>query len=305
MILLLTGAVIIKKNIIIIISITALIILSLILYSSKVKIKILKTSLSYEINTNKQLEISTKILKLSIIELQTNVNDLNKTIDTLVVGTNPLANNLIKAGEKEVYLTFDDGPSENTSKVLKILKDNDVNATFFVNGHPGYEDIYKQIINQGNVIGNHTYSHDYKTAYSSISNYNQDVNKLNSFLEGIGIPRPTLMRFPGGSNNTISNNYGGKDIMNKLTKEEIKKGYQYIDWNVSSGDAEKMTESKDIIIDNVMRGTKGMKSIVILFHDSKTKITTTQALPIIIKNLKELGYVFKTLSINSPIIHFK
>ncbi|MBZ9624080.1 polysaccharide deacetylase [Clostridium sp. FP2] len=281
-----------------------LIILSLILYSSKVKIKTLKTSLSYEINTNKQLEISTKILKLSIIELQTNVNDLNKTINTLVVGTKPIANTL-KTGEKEVYLTFDDGPSENTSKVLEILKDNDVNATFFVNGHPGYEDIYKQIINQGNVIGNHTYSHDYKTAYSSISNYNQDVNKLNSFLEGIGITRPTLMRFPGGSNNTISNNYGGKDIMNKLTKEEIKKGYQYIDWNVSSGDAEKMTESKDIIIDNVMRGSKGMKSIVILFHDSNPKTTTAQALPIIIKNLKERGYVFKTLSINSPIIHFK
>jgi len=291
--------------VIILIPITVLIILSLILYSSKVEIKTLKASLSYEINTNKQLEATTKALKLSIIKSETKINDLNKTIYILVEGTKPIANNLIKSVEKEVYLTFDDGPSENTSKVLKILEDNEVNATFFVNGHHGYEDIYKQIINQGNVIGNHTYSHDYKTEYSSVSAYNQDVDKLNSFLEGIGIPKPTLMRFPGGSNNTISTSYGGKDIMNKLIKEEIRKGYQYIDWNVYSGDSEKTIKSKEVIIDNVMRGSKGMKSIVILFHDSKPKTTTVEALSIIIKNFKEQGYVFKTLSINSPVIHFK
>jgi peptidoglycan/xylan/chitin deacetylase (PgdA/CDA1 family) len=230
---------------------------------------------------------------------------LNKTIDIFVADTKPITNNIIQVDEKEVYLTFDDGPSENTSTVLEILKDNDIKATFFVNGHPGYNDVYKQIINQGSIIGNHTYSHDYKTEYSSITAYNQDVDKLNSFLEGIGIPKPTLMRFPGGSNNTVSNNYGGKDIMNELTKEQIRRGYQYIDWNVSSGDSAKITESKDVIIENVMRGSKGMKSIVILFHDSKPKTTTVEALPIIIKNLKDLGYVFKTLSINSPSIHFK
>ncbi|MGH4121524.1 MAG: polysaccharide deacetylase family protein [Clostridium sp.] len=230
---------------------------------------------------------------------------MNKTINILIGGANPIVNHLIKVDEKEAYLTFDDGPSENTSKLLRILKDNNVKATFFVNGHPEYDDVYKQIINQGNVIGNHTYSHDYKTEYSSITAYNQDVDNLNSFLEGIGIPRPTLMRFPGGSNNTISINYGGKDIMNKLTKEQVRKGYQYIDWNVSSGDSDKMTESKDVIIENVIRRSKGINSIVILFHDSKSKTTTVQALPIIIKNLKEQGYAFKTLSINSPVIHFK
>lgn len=138
-----------------------------------------------------------------------------------------------------------------------------------------------------------------------IAAYNQDVDKLNSFLEGIGISSPTIMRFPGGSNNTISDNYGGKDIMSKLIKEQLRKGYQYIDWNVYSGDSDKMTESKDAIIENVMRESKGMKSIVILFHDSNTKTTTVEALPIIIKNLKQQEYVFKTLSMNSPVIHFK
>ncbi|MGV8982601.1 polysaccharide deacetylase family protein [Clostridium sp.] len=227
----------------------------------------------------------------------------------LIESTKPTTDNQIKvdekADEKVTYLTFDDGPSENTAKILEILKDNDVQATFFVNGHPGYDELYKQIINQGNVIGNHTYSHDYKTEYSSIAAYNQDVDKLNSFLEGIGIPRPTLMRFPGGSNNTISNNYGGKDIMDKLTKEQLRRGYQYVDWNVYSGDSDKITESKDVIIENVMSEAKDMKSIVILFHDSKPKTITVEALPIIIKNLKKQGYVFKTLSISSPVIHFK
>ncbi|MCA1074953.1 polysaccharide deacetylase [Clostridium bowmanii] len=273
------------------------------LYNSKVEKKDLKTSLNYEIN--KQLEVTTNDLKLPTIRTEPKLNDLNKTIDILVGANKPVANKPIKVSEKEVYLTFDDGPSENTSKVLKILKDNDVHATFFVNGHTGYKKVYKQIVNQGNVIGNHTYSHDYKTEYSSIIAYNQEVDKLNCFLEGIGIPRPILMRFPGGSNNTISNNYGGKDIMNKLTKEQVRKGYQYIDWNVYSGDSDKVTENKNVIIENVMRESKGMKSIVILFHDSKPKTTTVEALPIIIQNLKQLGYVFKTLSINSPVIHFK
>ncbi|MBU3190439.1 polysaccharide deacetylase [Clostridium bowmanii] len=275
----------------------------LMLYNSKVEKKDLKTSLNYEIN--KQLEVTTNDLKLPTIRTEPKLNDLNKTIDILVGANKPVANKPIKVSEKEVYLTFDDGPSENTSKVLKILKDNDVHATFFVNGHTGYKKVYKQIVNQGNVIGNHTYSHDYKTEYSSIIAYNQEVDKLNCFLEGIGIPRPILMRFPGGSNNTISNNYGGKDIMNKLTKEQVRKGYQYIDWNVYSGDSDKVTENKNVIIENVMRESKGMKSIVILFHDSKPKTTTVEALPIIIQNLKQLGYVFKTLSINSPVIHFK
>ncbi len=250
-------------------------------------------------------KVETKTFKSSIIKSKPIANTLNKSTDTLVVSSNPITNNLIKQGEKVAYLTFDDGPSQNTSKVLKVLKANAVNATFFVNGHPEYEAVYKEIINQGNVIGNHTYSHNYKADYSSITSYNKDVDKLNSYLEGIGISTPTLMRFPGGSNNTISNNYGGKNIMKQLIKEETEKGYQYIDWNVYSGDSDKTPASKTAIINNVMRGAKGKKSIVILLHDSKSKATTAEALPLIIKNLKEQGYEFKTLSINSPVIHFK
>lgn len=302
------GAVIIKKVVIILIPFVYLIILSLNLYNSKVEIKNLKTTLNNEIITNEELHTTSSNLKLSIVELEIKIADLNKTIDILVnkpKESKPIASNPIKPGEKEAYLTFDDGPSENTSKILKILKNNDISATFFVNGHSGYDDVYKSIINQGSIIGNHTYSHDYKTIYSSISAYNEDVEKLNSFLEGIGISKPTLMRFPGGSNNTISNNYGGNDLMNKLTKEQITNGYQYIDWNITSGDSDKITESKDVILENVLKRAKGMKSIVILFHDSTPKTTTVEALPMIIKNLKELGYVFKTLSINSPVIHFK
>lgn len=62
---------------------------------------------------------------------------------------------------KIAYLTFDDGPSKNTMEILKILKENDVRATFFVNGHPGLENLYKAIAKDGHVIANHTYSHDY------------------------------------------------------------------------------------------------------------------------------------------------
>lgn len=73
------------------------------LYSSKLEIKSLKISLTYEINKNKQLEVTIKDLKLPIIKSETKVNDSNKTIDIFVGATKPVANKLIKVNEKEAY----------------------------------------------------------------------------------------------------------------------------------------------------------------------------------------------------------
>lgn len=106
---------------------------------------------------------------------------------------------------KIAYLTFDDGPSKNTREILKILKENDIKATFFVNGHPGLEDLYKDIAKDGHVIANHTYSHDYKKVYMSPENFEKDIKKLDKYIEETVGQKPShIIRYPGGSNNTIS-----------------------------------------------------------------------------------------------------
>ena len=208
--------------------------------------------------------------------------------------------------KKIAYLTFDDGPSKNTCKILDILKKYNVKATFFVNGKPGFKDTYVRIYKEGHSIGNHTYCHEYNEIYSSVENFKSDTNKLNRFLIEYGIKPTYMLRFPGGSNNTVSKRYGGDFIMDELVQVMSEEGYKYYDWNVTSGDASRQSLSKDEIVTNVINGCKGKSNAVILFHDLNPKISTVEALPEIIEYLLKENYEFKILSGNKgPVIHFK
>lgn len=209
-------------------------------------------------------------------------------------------------GTKTAYLTFDDGPSINTPAVLDILKECGIKATFFVIGNNTEfgKSMYRRIVQEGHAIGNHTYSHNYSVIYSSKDAFWRDVEKLNDLIyEATGV-RPKILRFPGGSNNHVSWKYSGKDFMKELVEEADLYGYQYFDWNVSSTDAVEKTRSKQEIINAVLEGVKDKKEAVILFHDSATKTTTVEALPVIIEELKKQGFVFKTLSEAQKPIHF-
>ncbi len=256
--------------------------------NKKDKIKVIEEDLD---SREKSLSIKEKKIKDKKIELEDRQAIIAKKLKELEK-QQEVENN--KNG-KIAYLTFDDGPSKNTYKILDILKENNAVATFFVNGHIGYEDAYLRMIKEGSKIGNHTYSHDYKKVYSSVEGFNKEVDKLNNFLQSIGIEKNNILRYPGGSNNTVSINYGGKEIMKKIIKEQYAKGYDYFDWNVSSEDATAITVDKGIIIKSVKNGCRGKKNVVILFHDSQPKTTTVEALPEIIKYLKNEGYQFKTL----------
>lgn len=153
----------------------------------------------------------------------------------------------VEEPSKVVYMTFDDGPSENTDKILKILKKYDAKATFFVTGN------------------------------------NQKY-----------------IRFPGGSSNTISAQYS-QGIMSALDNMVHERGYEYFDWNCSSGDAASNTVPTQDIVRNAT--SCDYEQIMILFHDSSPKTTTVEALPEIIKSYKERGYVFKGISDDTPIFH--
>ena len=203
-------------------------------------------------------------------------------------------------GRKVVYLTIDDGPSELTQQVLDILDQYDCKATFFVTGHDSnYFPMIKEAYNRGHTIGLHTQTHDYAYLYSSVDAYFEDLNGVGQIVKDqIGFV-PCFIRFPGGSSNTISANYTG-GIMTTLVDEVQARGYQYFDWNVSSGDgADYGTE--DIV--SMSTAPNEYDNIVFLMHDSATKQTTVEALPRIIEHYKELGYSFEAIDRSTMVTH--
>lgn len=218
-----------------------------------------------------------------------------------LTGKKPSKNDDI-TGPKTVYLTFDDGPSSNTIKILDVLKKYNAKATFFVTGNANDEtkkEVFKRIVDEGHSIGIHTYTHEYSKVYASEDAFFEDLHKMeDEIFEYTGI-RPKITRFPGGSNNTISRKYGGKDIMKKLVNSVTEKGYKYFDWNVSSGDSTGKPISKDQLVRNVVTDCKKFNKSVVLCHDSLAKKTTTASVEEIVAQLQQAGYQFKALDENS------
>lgn len=199
-----------------------------------------------------------------------------------------------------IYLTFDDGPSNNTSKILDILKQEDIKATFFlVNFNSSYNPVVKRIYDEGHSIGIHSYTHNYKLIYSSVSAYFDDLNKMNDKIKTITGSDTKLLRFPGGSSNTISS--FNKGIMTTLVKEVTNAGYHYFDWNVDSSDAWSARNSNDVynnVVNNLKKGTN-----IVLMHDLSSNEKTVNVLEKIIKDAKEKGYIFANITMNTKEIH--
>ena len=165
---------------------------------------------------------------------------------------------------KTMYLTFDDGPSEeNTSTVLDILKAHNIKATFFVVGenvekHP---EIAKRIVEEGHTIGIHCYHHNYNTLYESVDSYLADFEKAyQAVLEATGV-KVQFFRFPGGSINAYN-----KDVYEEIIKQMTDRGFVYFDWNGSLDDATKKNEPESLL-KNARESTLGRKKIVMLAHD--------------------------------------
>lgn len=186
------------------------------------------------------------------------------------------------AGIRKVYLTFDDGPGPNTDKILDILEQYGVKATFFVVGKEGYAEQYRRIVEEGHTLGMHSYSHKYSEIYASLEAYKNDLNKLHDFLYELTGKDCNIVRFPGGSSNTISN-VDMRELISYLNEENI----VYYDWNVSSGDATGNYKNADRIAANVLENIDQYNNAIILFHDAAGKDSTVEALPIIIEKILE------------------
>ncbi len=204
-----------------------------------------------------------------------------------------------KKGEKVVYLTFDDGPSENTKKIIDILAKFNAKATFFITGsNEECRPYIQEAHNAGHTIGLHTYSHKYDEVYASEKAYFSDLDQVGKVAEEqIGYV-PCFIRFPGGSSNIVSAKYK-QGIMSSLSEKVQTEGYQYYDWNVDSGDGAGC--GKEEIEANSK--TDKMNHVMILFHDSQTKGATVEALPAILKYYQDLGYEFKGIDTGSYVCH--
>ena len=204
---------------------------------------------------------------------------------------------------KSIYLTFDDGPSKYTNELLDVLKKYNVKATFFVtdqNLTKGYDSVIKRAYDEGHSIGLHTNSHSY-SIYSSLDTYFQDLYAIQDKVKRITGYTSMLIRFPGGSSNTISKNYDhGTRMMSQLSREVEKRGFKYVDWNIVSGDAGETTSTAEVI-SNVINALGNKSTYVVLQHDIKD--FSVDAVESIIQFGLSHGYTFRAYTMSSPTVH--
>lgn len=196
--------------------------------------------------------------------------------------------------KKTAYLTFDDGPSvQSTYAILDILAEYNIKATFFVVGKMVVKnpEVLLRTVEEGHSIGNHSYSHDYGYIYNSSKNFIRDINLADQAIkEVLGQDFETkVMRFPGGS-------FGKQKLpMIKLITEE---GYKYFDWNALNGDAEGALMPNDYLIRRIKETYRNQSNLIVLMHDTDVKTTTVESLRNIIDFLIEQGYEFGVLDEN-------
>lgn len=254
-----------------------------------------RIEVSGDVNTNQE---GTYSVKYTVKD-----NNGNTTVATreIMVGNIGKANmNVGTPGV--VYLTFDDGPSNNiTPQILDILKENNVKATFFVLDYgQNTEHLIKRIVEEGHSIAIHGGSHDYAVVYSSADSYLNGLDYMKEKIKNTTGVETRTIRFPGGSSNTVSRKYC-EGVMSTLVSETLKRGYRYFDWNVASGDSGGVKTSEGVY-NNVIQGLKNTRSNVVLMHDFSGNQKTVDALPGIIDFAKANGYTFDRITDKTPMV---
>ncbi|WP_243143507.1 polysaccharide deacetylase family protein [Pseudobutyrivibrio xylanivorans] len=250
------------------------------------------------VSLQKQINIlSSKIAEEKVVE------DKEEMVDDSFLDNVYLVDNLDNLAEEGdipmVYLTFDDGPSDNTDAILDILDDYNVKATFFVVGNDTetYGDAYRRIVDEGHTIGMHSYSHNYSKLYQSADSFAADYDKIHDLILNTTGVDTRYYRFPGGSSNKVSNS-----SMSVFINYLNEKGVIYYDWNVASGDATSQAFTTDELVDNVMNDVVKYKTSVVLLHDASNKDVTVEALPRLIESLNEAGAMILPITDETTVI---
>lgn len=214
----------------------------------------------------------------------------------------PVAADAMPESGGVIYLTFDDGPGPGTEALLELLKRYGAKATFFL-VNTGYEmdRLLPAMAAAGHSIGIHSYSHDFAAIYSSEEAFMEDLYAMQALIRDKIGETPMLLRFPGGSSNTVSRHYCA-GIMTKLTRRVTEAGFVYFDWNVDSGDAYGCDDPEQISR-NVISGIRGRERAVVLQHDLNA--CSIRAVERILRWGSRNGYRFLPLTEQSPTCHHR
>ncbi len=226
-------------------------------------------------------------IKENISNIQNEYNNNAKILETKVLN--------MELNYKIMYLTFDDGPYVITPDFLQMLKNYDIQATFFVLMKYSRLDIYKQQAIEGHNFGNHTAYHNLKAGglYKSTDEFIQQINLVENFLiENVGF-KPEIARFPGGTNQA-------KKLKNSIIEALHNKGYKYVDWNASVGDGDGTAKTASDAFNLAKSTTENKNVVVMLMHDYST--ITLKALPNILDYFKDEGYIFLPLFKSSSML---
>ncbi len=219
--------------------------------------------------------------------------------------TNPEDSGMRRAEEGEqryVYLTFDDGPSDNTEQILSILRENNIKATFFVNGRTDEAAIgrYKAIAADGHVLAMHSYTHKYDQVYASVGDFDTDLLRIQDLIRETTGQTSLLYRFPGGSSNRLGSRKVG---MSELVADLNARGIRYFDWNVDTTDG----SGSNIPVSQLLSSTESTLGVyvynVVLMHDAGDHDTTVEALPQIIQMCKDKNMIFLPITADTPAVH--
>ncbi len=201
--------------------------------------------------------------------------------------------------ERKVYLTFDDGPIPGiTERILDVLKEHKIKATFFVVGKeiPEREHVLKRIYNEGHTVGLHTYNHKFSKVYRNDDTFVNEMIKVREQVNQILNINATAIRFPGGSSGRMT-----QDLLDKLHSNNFK----VFDWTLDLHDG----NSSDVSVSQIVKNGKGFNPkytrIIILAHCNSNNKNTVKALPEIIEYYKGLGYEFAAIKEDTPDYYYR
>lgn len=196
-------------------------------------------------------------------------------------------------GGKVCCLTFDDGPSANTDRVLDTLNRYGIKGTFFIVGSTSTgaasQQRMRDIVAGGHTLAMHSWSHDYKKVYASVEAFLDEFYRLYQWIYQVTGVYPSVYRFPGGSINGYD-----RGVYQEIIAEMTRRGFVYFDWNASAQDATVTPRPAAAIAADCLRGI-GRDLVVVLTHDSAARGTTVDALPAVIEGYQAAGYTFSAL----------
>lgn len=250
-----------KKNTIYFIILSFVLIFSFVLFFS------LKTSNTFAIEIDKGFFFN--------VDISTNLTDITKS------------------NKKIAYLTFDDGPTTKaTGKILDILKEENIKATFFVVGKHVKEnpDLVKREYEEGHYIANHGYNHNNKLLYRDMESFQKEVENTDlEIANALGLSHycSHIFRFPNGYM-SHKYQYEKKNALQVLSDLD----YVYVDWNCLNRDSEKKYSDSQLL-NNLKKTAKNKGTLIILMHDTADVNKTYNVLKSSIDYLKSEGYEFR------------